>query len=121
MFEEEGSSDRSQFPIGGIVKRVGGFVVLRADPLVFFCRAWTMVKIKEKTGERLLWVRTIGSSIFGYIIDTTLFVCIAFIGTVPTYDIFTMIGIQIVVKLLIEALGGTPLAYVAIRFLKKRI
>ena len=99
--------------------------IMLASLVAFLCgeliNAWTMVKIKEKTGERLLWVRTIGSSIFGYIVDTTLFVCIAFIGTVPTRDIFTMIGTQIVVKLLIEALGGTPLAYAAIRFLKKRI
>ncbi len=108
-------------------RQVFGFVprIMLASLTAFLCgeliNAWTMVKIKEKTGERLLWVRTIGSSVFGYIVDTTLFVCIAFIGTVPTRDIFTMIGIQIVAKLLIEALGGTPLAYAAIRFLKKKI
>lgn len=94
-----------------------------ASLIAFLCgelmNSWTMVKIKEKTGEKKLWVRTIGSSVFGYIVDTTLFVCIAFIGTVPTADIISMIGIQIVVKLLIEALGGTPIAYAVIYKLKK--
>ena len=46
--------------------------------------------------------------------------CIAFVGTVPMADIFTMIGIQIVVKLLIEAVGSTPLAYALIGRLKKK-
>lgn len=105
---------------------VFGFVprIMLGSLAAFLCgeliNAWTMVKIKEKTGERLLWVRTIGSSVFGYIIDTTLFVIIAFAGTVPTRDLLTMIGIQIPVKLLIEAIGGTPLAYWAIGKLKKK-
>lgn len=108
-------------------QEVFGFVprIMLASLVAFLCgeliNAWTMVKIKEKTGERLLWVRTIGSSVFGYVVDTTLFVCIAFIGTVPTRDIFTMIGIQVIVKIGIEALGGTPLAYWVIGALKKRI
>ena len=105
---------------------VFGFVprIMLGSLVAFLCgeliNSWTMVKIKERTGERLLWVRTIGSSVFGYAVDTTLFVLIAFAGTVPTRDLLTMIGIQIPVKLLIEAIGGTPLAYWAIGRLKKR-
>lgn len=81
--------------------------------------AWTMVKIKEKTGGKRLWVRTIGSSLFGYIVDTTIFVCVAFVGVVPARDIYSMIGIQIVVKLLIEACTATPMAYALIAKLRK--
>lgn len=93
-----------------------------ASLLAFLCgeliNAWAMVKIKERTKGRHLWIRTIGSSVFGYIVDTTIFVCIAFIGTVPSRDILSMIGIQIVVKLLIESLGATPMAYALIGWLK---
>ena len=70
--------------------------------------AWTMMKIKEKTGERLLWVRTIGSSMVGYIFDTVVFVLIAFAGTAPVRDLIFMIVVQYVAKLGIEALGATP-------------
>jgi queuosine precursor transporter len=99
--------------------------ITTASLLAFLCgeltNAWTMVKIKEWTKGKRLWVRTIGSSLFGYIIDTTIFVCIAFIGTVPTKDILSMIGIQIVVKLLIEAVAATPVAYILIGRLKKKM
>lgn len=82
--------------------------------------AWTMVKIKEKTGERLLWVRTIGSSMVGYTFDTIVFVLIAFAGTAPVRDLIFMIVVQYVAKLGIEALGATPMAYALISFMKKR-
>ena len=78
-----------------------------------------MELIKAKTGEKHLWMRTIGSSMVGYIFDTVLFVIAAFGGTAPAWDLFTMIAIQYVAKLLIEALSGTPLAYAAIYKLKK--
>ena len=82
--------------------------------------AWTLIKIREKTGRKLLWVRTIGSSIFGYIVDTSIFVLIAFAGTVPTKDLLSMIIVQFPGKLLIEAVCATPIAYAAINYLRKR-
>ena len=94
-----------------------------ASLLAFLCgqliNAYAMIKIKLKTHGRRLWVRTIGSSIFGYIVDTTIFVLVAFAGTVPIQDLCSMIGIQIIVKLLIEAIGATPMAYMLIARLKK--
>lgn len=98
--------------------------IIIASLIAFLCgelsNAWFMVKIKELTGEKLLWVRTIGSSVIGYIADTTIFVLIAFAGTCPVRDLVSMIVIQYFGKLGIEALGGTPLAYALIRFLKKK-
>lgn len=82
--------------------------------------AWTMVKIREKTGRKLLWVRTIGSSLFGYIVDTSIFVLIAFAGTVPTEDLISMIVVQFPGKLAIEAVCATPIAYALINSLRKR-
>jgi uncharacterized integral membrane protein (TIGR00697 family) len=82
--------------------------------------AWLMVVIKKKTGQAKLWVRTIGSSVFGHLLDTSLFVLIAFLGTVPMQDIFSMIGVQYIAKLGVEAIAATPMAYGLIHILKKR-
>ena len=83
--------------------------------------SWFMERIKRKTGEKRLWVRTIGSSIIGYIFDTVPFVLIAFLGTVTTRDLLLMIGFQYLMKLAIEVVFGTPLAYAAISLLKRKM
>ena len=82
--------------------------------------AWLMDKIKKKTKGRRLWVRTIGSSIIGYIFDTVPFVLIAFLGVLTTRDLVLMVISQYLMKLAIETFFGTPLAYAVILFLKKR-
>ena len=81
--------------------------------------AWIMEKIKKKMHGRHLWVRTIGSSIIGYIFDTVPFVLIAFLGVLSGRDIVLMIVSQYVMKITIETLFGTPMAYVAVKYLRK--
>ena len=81
--------------------------------------AWIMDRIKKKTNGKHLWVRTIGSSMVGYVLDTVPFVLIAFAGTLPARDLLLMIALQYFLKLGIEALFGTPMTYVAIAFLRK--
>ena len=83
--------------------------------------SWFMERIRKKTGSRHLWVRTIGSSMVGYIFDTVPFVLIAFLGTLTTRDLLMMIGLHYVMKLAIEAIFGTPMAYATIAFLKKKM
>lgn len=83
--------------------------------------AWFMERIKIRTSGRRLWVRTIGSSMIGYLFDSVPFVLIAFWGVVSTRDLLLMIAFQYGAKLFIEALCGTPMAYAAIHWLKKRI
>ena len=83
--------------------------------------AWLMDKIKSKTKGRRLWVRTIGSSSVGYVFDTVPFVLIAFLGVLTTRDLILMMISQYVMKLAIEALFGTPLAYAAVAYLRKRM
>ena len=82
--------------------------------------AWIMDKIKKKMNGKHLWVRTIGSSIVGYVFDTVPFVLIAFLGVLNARDIVLMIVTQYIMKIAIETLFGTPMAYAAIRYLKKR-
>ena len=81
--------------------------------------AWLMERIKKHTRGRHLWVRTIGSSVVAYMFDTLPFVLIAFLGTVSTHDLLMMIAFQYFSKLIIEGVFGTPMAYAAIRGLKK--
>ena len=83
--------------------------------------AWLMDRIKAKTKGRFLWVRTIGSSIVGYLFDTLPFVLIAFAGVLTTRDILLMIAVQYFMKLAIEVLFGTPMAYAVIVFLKRKV
>lgn len=105
--------------------QVFGFVprIMAASLTAFLAgeltNAWSFERIKERTQGRRLWVRTIGSSVAGFVLDTSIFVCIAFWGVVPAKDIMTMTAIQIGAKLAIEACASTPMAYLLIRRLKK--
>ena len=81
--------------------------------------AWCMERIKRATKGRHLWVRTIGSSMVGYLFDSLPFVLIAFAGVVSTHDLVMMCILQYVLKLVIEILFGTPLAYAAIGWIKR--
>ncbi len=83
--------------------------------------AWFMERIKIKTRGRWLWLRTIGSSMIGYAFDTLPFVLIAFLGVVSTHDLLAMIVLQYCVKLLIEAVFGTPMAYAAIKIIRRKL
>lgn len=83
--------------------------------------AWVMEYIKKKMNGRHLWIRTIGSSAIGYVFDTVPFVLIAFAGVVSTRDLLLMLAFQYFSKLIIEASMGTPLAYLAVRWVRKYV
>ena len=83
--------------------------------------AWLMERIKRATKGQFLWVRTIGSSMVGYLFDTIPFVLIAFVGTLTVRDLLMMIAFQYVMKLGIEVLFGTPMAYATIAWLKRTV
>lgn len=99
--------------------------ILVASLTAFLCgeltNAKVMVGIRKLTKGRLLFARTILSSAAGYILDTGLFVILAFAGTVSVEDLVSMIAIQYVVKLLLEAVLVTPFVYLVIGFLRKRV
>jgi hypothetical protein len=78
--------------------------------------SWSLEKIKEWTGMKLLFVRTIGSSVVGQIFDTGIFITVAFFGVVPNNILITMLISQYLVKVLIEAVAGTPLAYLLVNW-----
>ena len=81
--------------------------------------AKVMELIKKATKEKYLFIRTILSSMVGYIFDTGVFVILAFYGTCKLGDLFTMIIVQYFIKVIIEAILATPLAYLIVGYLKK--
>ena len=83
--------------------------------------AWFMVKLRKRTKGKHLWVRTIGSSAIAYVFDSLPFVLIAFLGVVSTRELLLMIVFQYCSKLCIEAIFGTPMAYAAIKFIRRYV
>ncbi|AEA47289.1 queuosine precursor transporter [Archaeoglobus veneficus] len=67
---------------------------------------------KTKTGGKYLWLRNNASTIVSQLIDTVLFITIAFYGVVPTEALLGMIFGQYVIKVAI-ALLDTPFMYIA--------
>ncbi|MGJ3509395.1 queuosine precursor transporter [Enemella sp. A6] len=66
--------------------------------------AWVLVKIKQRTGERSLWARLIGSTLVGEAADTVLFCTIAFAGEVSGATLLNYIAVGYFYKVLVEAL-----------------
>ncbi len=82
-----------------------------------FANSLVLAKMKVLTKGRWLWSRTIGSTIVGQGLDTSIFITLGFIGTPSFLPI--MILYHWLAKTLIEALA-TPLTYAAVNLLKKR-
>lgn len=82
-----------------------------------FANSFILARMKIMTRGRWLWSRTIGSTIVGQGLDTSIFITVAFIGTPSFMPI--MILYHWLAKTLIEALA-TPLTYVIINSMKKR-
>lgn len=57
---------------------------------------------RKHNGMRAFAGRAFVSSLFGQIVDSTLFVSIAFYGTMPTDELISMIGLNVVVKVAYE-------------------
>lgn len=84
-----------------------------------FSNSYILAKMKIWTKGKALWTRTIGSTIIGEGIDTTLFCLIAFLGILPIGLLITVIISNYVFKTLIE-ICFTPLTYVIVGYLKKK-
>ena len=82
--------------------------------------AWLIVKIRKLTSGKFLWIRTIGSTGAGFLIDTIIFCTIAFAGTVKTRDLFIIMGVNYLVKMLVSVFIGTPVCYAVCRSIRKR-
>jgi len=82
-----------------------------------FANSFVLAKMKILTRGRWLWSRTIGSTIIGQGLDTSIFIILAFMGTESFVPI--MILHHWLAKIGIEAIA-TPLTYAAVNYLKKK-
>lgn len=79
--------------------------------------SYIMASLKNTTNGKFLFVRTIGSTLVGALIDTVVFSTIAFAGVVQTNTLLSLIFTVYGIKVLIEVLV-TPITYRVVSFLK---
>jgi uncharacterized integral membrane protein (TIGR00697 family) len=84
-----------------------------------FANSFTLAKLKIVTHGRHLWTRTIGSTLIGQVIDTALFILIAFTGVVPNSLLLTLIVSNYLFKCSVEVLF-TPITYWVTGWLKQQ-
>ncbi|HUL56839.1 MAG TPA: queuosine precursor transporter [Usitatibacter sp.] len=85
-----------------------------------FVNSYVLAKMKIMTSGRWLWTRTIGSTIFGEGVDSTIFYPLAFYGTgiIPDEKLPTVMLAQFVAKVSVEVVF-TPVTYWIVGFLKR--
>ncbi len=82
-----------------------------------FANSMVLARMKVATGGRLLWARTIGSTIAGQGLDSAIFISIAFAGR-EGIDLWPLIWKQWLFKVAFEALA-TPVTYAVVGALKR--
>jgi queuosine precursor transporter len=83
-----------------------------------FANSFTLAKLKILTGGRWLWTRTIGSTVAGQAVDTTLVVVIAFAGVIPWSSMLRLMLSAYLIKVIYETLA-TPVTYAVVGWLKR--
>ena len=83
-----------------------------------FANSYTMAKLKLITKGRWLWTRTVGSTVVGQAVDTTLVIVITFAGTFSVHKLVEIIITGYLLKVAYEVIA-TPLTYVVINWLKR--
>jgi uncharacterized integral membrane protein (TIGR00697 family) len=83
-----------------------------------FVNSYIMARLKVMTGGKMLWLRTISSTIAGEGIDTAIVLTISFAGVLPADVLAGMIIAHWALKSLYEA-AATPLTYLMVGWLKK--
>ncbi|WP_374725080.1 queuosine precursor transporter [Corynebacterium guangdongense] len=83
--------------------------------------AWTLTRMKQRTGERSMWARLLGSTVVGQFGDTLLFCAIAapVIGISTVADFANYVVVGFLWKTGMEAVL-LPLTSLVIRWVKKR-
>lgn len=97
--------------------------IVLASLFAYFCgefsNSFILAKMKIATNGKWLWTRTIGSTVVGELVDSTLFIMIAFWGVLPGTVLLTLIVSNYIFKTAVEIVF-TPITYKVISFLKKK-
>jgi queuosine precursor transporter len=111
-------TDQSAFAT--VFKPVGRIVV--ASLVAFWCgefaNSFTLAKMKLLTKGKYLWTRTIGSTVVGQAVDTTVVIFASFYGSRPLRVILLLIVSGYLTKVVYETLM-TPVTYAIVNFLKR--
>ena len=81
--------------------------------------AYVLVRIKERTRERHLWARLIGSTAVGELADTLVFCTIAFYGVITGDEFVNYVLVGYLYKTLLEVVL-LPITYPVIAAIKRR-
>ena len=112
-FKDQGAFETIFKPVGRIVA---------ASLLAYWCGEFAnsivMAKLKLLTKGRHLWTRTIGSTMVGQAVDTTIVMFAAFYGTRSLRVIGSLIVSGYLIKVIYEILM-TPVTYTVVNVLKK--
>jgi uncharacterized integral membrane protein (TIGR00697 family) len=84
-----------------------------------FVNAYVLARLKVATQGRMLWLRTIGSTLVGQGLDSAIFMTIAFAGIMNGRQLAAAAVTQWLFKSAYEA-AATPLTYASVGFLKRR-
>lgn len=82
-----------------------------------FTNSYTLAKMKIWTGGKMLWTRTVGSTVTGQFVDTIVLVAIGFSGTAPVKTLAILAASAYVGKVVYEVVA-TPVTYAVVGFLK---
>jgi len=111
---------QDQAAFATIFKQTGRIVA--ASLLAYWCgefaNSFTLAKLKLLTEGKHLWTRTVGSTVVGQAVDTTVVMFAAFYGTRPVSVILNLIVSGYVIKVVYETLM-TPATYAVVNFLKR--
>jgi len=83
-----------------------------------FANSYTLAKMKIWTKGKWLWTRTIGSTLVGELVDSSLFYFIAFYGIWATADLMKIVVAQYILKTSWEIVM-TPVTYKVVAYLKR--
>lgn len=97
--------------------------IIAGSIIAFWCgsfvNSFVMAKMKVAMQGRALWMRTIGSTICGEFVDSSLFYVIAFYGIWPNSQLAKVILAQYILKTTWEVIM-TPFTYKVVAFLKRK-
>ena len=83
-----------------------------------FLNSFILARLKIITKGKYLWTRTIGSTLVGQLLDTLIFVFIAFWGILPAPVLISIIISNYIFKVAVEVFF-TPITYKIVNKLKK--
>lgn len=121
--ESEWLSYAGDEAFGSILGGVSSGGIILASLCAYFCgefsNSFVLAKMKVSMNGKRLWMRTIGSTLVGQGIDTSVFVLIACaVGVFPWSIALALIVSNYIFKIAIEVLF-TPVTYRIVAYLKK--